>query len=127
MKVMNAGCAQDQNTTHDLTHGISAWLLWYLPIALLIAGGAWHRGGTWLWLAAFTIMGAGCLVNAARCGRLHCYVTGPLFLLAAVWSLLSARGAIPLHPGILLPVVFGVALLAHLAEVPFGRYTKVHR
>jgi len=29
-------------------------------------------------------MGGACLVNAVRCGRLHCYVTGPFFLLGAI-------------------------------------------
>lgn len=33
--------------------------------------------------AACAVMGAACLVNAARCGRLHCYFTGPYFLMLA--------------------------------------------
>lgn len=72
-------------------------------------------------------MGAGCAVNAVRCGRLHCYVTGPLFLLAAIWSLLSAVSLVSLYPNILMPVVLVIALLANLAEIPFGRYIKAHR
>lgn len=34
--------------------------------------------------AACVVMGLACLVNAARCHRLHCYITGPYFLLLAV-------------------------------------------
>jgi len=35
---------------------------------------------------AFLIMGLACIANARRCGRVHCYFTGPLFLLSAVLS-----------------------------------------
>lgn len=34
--------------------------------------------------AACFVMGVACLVNAARCHRLHCYLTGPYFVLLAV-------------------------------------------
>jgi hypothetical protein len=34
--------------------------------------------------AACVVMGIACLVNAARCHRLHCYLTGPYFLLVAL-------------------------------------------
>ncbi len=80
----------------------------------------------WLWTVAFA-MGASCVANAWRCGRLHCYVTGPLLVLAALWSLLSAVGVESLHPNVLSLVVLGIAELAFLAEIPFGRYTRAHR
>ena len=38
----------------------------------------------WIWIVALLWMGGACLVNAVRCGRLHCYVTGPFFLLGAI-------------------------------------------
>ena len=75
-------------------------------------------------MPAFAVMGAGCLANAARCGRIHCYVTGPLFLLAAIFVAMSAFGIVPLHPGVFLLVVFGVCCLAMCAEIPLGRYRK---
>ena len=126
---MKADDAQDVNAACDLTRGGSAWLLWRLPVALLVLGVAWLPGQAWLWAAAFAVMGAGCLANAARCGRTHCYVTGPLFLLAAIWCLVSALGVtpVPMHPGILIVVVATVNVLAHLAEIPLGRYLKAHR
>ena len=70
---------------NDLTGRKAAWLLWYLPIMLVIVGFSWSRGRVWLWLPAFLVIGIGCLANAARCGRTHCYITAPLFLLAAVF------------------------------------------
>ncbi len=39
--------------------------------------------------AALAVMGGACLVNAARCRRLHCYLTAPYFLLLALGGLLA--------------------------------------
>jgi hypothetical protein len=114
----------EECSSRDLTGRKSAWLLWYLPIALVIVGSSWNRGRVWLWVPAFVVMGLGCLANAARCGRIHCYVTGPLFLLAAVFVALSAFGIVPLHPGVFLLVVFGATCLALCAEIPLGRYRE---
>jgi hypothetical protein len=93
----------------DLTGRRTAWFLWYAPIIVVIGGSGWSRGRAWLWIPAFLVMGIGCLANAARCGRIHCYVTGPLFPLAAVYVALSGFGIVPLHPGLFLLVVFGLA------------------
>ena len=125
--MMKADGAQESKNDRDLTRGMSAWLLWCLPVALLVAGGAWPDGMAWLWALAFTVMGTGCLANAWRCGRLHCYVTGPLFALAALWSLLAALGVVSLHPNILSLVVLGIVVLAFLVEIPFGRYVRANR
>ena len=38
------------------------------------------------WPVAFTWMGIACVFNATRCGRMHCYFTGPFFLLLAAVS-----------------------------------------
>lgn len=110
------------NAPHDLTRGAPALLIWCLPVAMLYAGGVWQAGGVWLWAAAFAIMGTGCLLNARRCGRTHCYLTGPVLLLAALWSLLSVFGVVGMHRNLLMLAVVTVAALAYLAEYPLGRY-----
>ena len=119
--MMKTGC-KDTNIARDLTRGASAWFFWCLPIAMLIAGGTLRPFMAWLWFVAFVIMGAGCAINALRCRRLHCYVTGPLFLLAALWSLLAAARVVPLHPNVLSLAVLIIAVLACGAEIPLGRY-----
>jgi hypothetical protein len=108
----------------DLVGQKAAWFLWYLPIGLLVAGLNWDRGRVWLWIPAFVVMGVGCLLNAARCRRIHCYFTGPLYLLAAVFVALSASGVVSLHPDLFLLVVLGACCLALCAEIPLGRYRK---
>ncbi len=106
----------------DLLNSKTACLLWGLPIGLIVAGNAWIPGRIGLWIAAFLIAGLGCLANAARCGRTHCYLTGPLYLGAALFVALSALGVVRLHPGWLLIIVIAVTCIAECAEIPLGRY-----
>src|SRR5579875_4043326 len=108
----------------DLTCGRSAVLLWWPPLGALIIGANWPRFQLLLWLPAFLVMGAACLVNAARCGRVHCYVTGPLFLVAAIYVALWGFHLVPIHSNLFWAVFVGVFLLARLAEVPLGKYQK---
>ncbi len=121
---MNNCCGSSGCSPSDLTSKRAAWFLWYLPIGVLLAGLFWSRGQVWLWVPALVVMGVGCLVNAARCGRTHCYFTGPLYLLAAVFVVLSATGIVPLHPGRFLLVVLGASCIAQCAEIALGRYRK---
>ncbi|HZT73474.1 MAG TPA: hypothetical protein VE996_07485 [Terriglobales bacterium] len=127
MDAKEAGCCEvsKQNyRTYDLACGKSAVLLWYLPVLALIAGLNWAEGRPWLWIPAFAVMGVACLVNAARCGRLHCYVTGPVYLLAALYTAFAAYGILPLRPGLFLTIVLGIAVLALCAECPLGTYRR---
>src|ERR1700722_6607894 len=110
--------------TKDLARGRSALLLWCLPVVALIIGLNWQRSRSVLWIPAFLIMAAACVANAARCGRRHCYVTGPVYLLAAGYVALSALNLAPMRPGIFLFVVFGITAAACLAEGPFGKYKR---
>lgn len=76
-------------------------LVWKVPMAVLVASALFEisapaRGV--LWALAFGIMGLGCVRNALRCRRLHCYFTGPLFLGLAAVSLLHGFGAVGLGP-----------------------------
>ena len=99
-------------------------LLWCLPtLAFLLALG-WNAARPWLWAPALLIMGIGCVVNARRCGRLHCYITGPIFILAAVYVMLAEGNVVPLRPNTFALVVLAAALLVRLAEVPLGRYWR---
>jgi hypothetical protein len=60
----------------------------------------------------------------AWCGRIRCYVSGPLFLLAAVYVGLSAFGIVALHPDLFLLVVFGACCVALCAEIPLASIRK---
>jgi hypothetical protein len=49
-----------------------------------------------LWSAALATMGTVWLVHALRCGRTHCYLTGPFFLAMAGVGLLFGLGLVAL-------------------------------
>jgi hypothetical protein len=109
---------------NDLTCGGKGLFLWCLPIVAVVISFSWPSIRAWLWTPAFLVMGIGCLANAARCGRVHCYFTGPLFVLAAVYTVLEEIHLVPMHPTVLLDTVVVLALLAYLAEFRLGRYRK---
>jgi hypothetical protein len=81
-------------TPHDLVRGWTAVALWCVPTILILVGAFVDEARAALWIPSFAIMGVACLVNARGCGRLHCFVTGPLFLLAAVTTALDAYSVI---------------------------------
>jgi hypothetical protein len=76
-------------------------------------------------------MGVACLANARRCGRVHCYATGPFFLILAGGSLLYGLGVMPLGSngwntlGLILLV--GSIVLCCGSELLFGRYRRSRR
>jgi len=107
---------------NDLVSQKSGILLWCLPTAALFVGLAWRDKLAWFWIPAFLIMGIGCLVNARRCGRLHCYFTGPVFVLAAIYVALAAANVVPLRPRAFLVIMCAIAMFACLPELPLGKY-----
>ena len=107
---------------NDLVAGPNAAWLWYLPAIVVLIGLAWHQGRSWLWLPAFSVMGVACLANAARCGRLHCYVTGPVFLLTALYLLFTVFQIVPLYAGPTILIVVGITALSFLVERSLGTY-----
>jgi hypothetical protein len=116
-------CADD-----DLVRGKRSFvLLWGLPMALVALGLVWPHARVWLWVPAGVVAGLGCLANASRCGRLHCFLTGPLFLLGAAATLAAHLGWISLRPGwILVAMVVGTAL-GYVAEWARGAYVGTPR
>lgn len=108
----------------DLTRSWSAILFWCLPVIALLVGSYDPEARLVFWIPALLVMGAACFANAARCGRVHCYVTGPLLLLAAVYAALSGFHLVPMQPAVFLDLILAVAVIACLAEIPLGKYRK---
>ena len=108
-----------------------AFAVWWLPaIAIAVTGGT-DVGVGWrtiVWTASLTIMGIGCIANAIRCGRLHCYITGPFFLVMAAVTVLVGLGVVPLGRNgwnvLSLTILTGAIALWCLPEMLFGRYRK---
>lgn len=104
-------------------------LLWGLPTALMLSSVCWTSGDGFkaiTWTLSLLVMGTACLVNARGCGRIHCYFTGPFFLLIAVVSLLHGLRWLSLGPhgwlyiGVVL--MSGATFLFVVPEWVLGRY-----
>ena len=67
---------------------------WGLPLAIALGSNLWPmslREAAWIWSGSMAVMGVGCALNAARCHRLHCYLSAPALLLGAVASAAIAQ------------------------------------
>jgi len=105
------------------------FILYWLPaIAIVVAGAPVISSGwrTVVWTVALATMGGACIVNAVRCGRVHCYLTGPFFLLMALVALSYGLGI--LHLGgngwnlLGLITLIGAVTLWYLPEMFLGKY-----
>lgn len=70
-------------------------------------------------------MGAGCALNAARCHRLHCYISAPVLCLGALGAALTTLGLNPLGPptaSYLINASLALALLSLLVEPVWAKY-----
>ena len=104
-------------------------LLWGVPPAAMLLS-ACCAGSGWIvtltWTLSLAVMGGACLINARGCGRMHCYFTGPFFLLMAMASLAYGLHWVPFGPhgwlylGAL--VLAGGGLLSFAPEWLWGRY-----
>ena len=77
------------------------------------------------WSTAFTWMGGACLLNARRCGRLHCYFSGPILLLGA--ALVATIGFDVINVGAVgmnavAATTLALAGLTYLLELVWGKY-----
>jgi hypothetical protein len=112
-----------------LCGGMSGFLFWCLPwFAFALGWGVSPGWRTVLWTASLGVMGTLCLLNASRCGRVHCYFTGPLFILGAVASIGYGLGLLPLGPSgwkwICAVMVIGGIALTCIPELVLGRYRR---
>jgi hypothetical protein len=78
---------------------------------------------------ALAVMGVACLLNARRCGRIHCYFTGPFLIGAAAVALAYGAGVfhVPDRRGwnwLGLIVLIGALVLMTVPEAILGKYRK---
>jgi len=106
-----------------------AFLVFWLPAIVMVVAGTQKftgNGRAIVWTVALATMGTACIANALRCRRVHCYLTGPFFLLMAFATLLYGLGILPLGAHgwnvIGLTVLVGAIALCCVPEMLFGRY-----
>jgi hypothetical protein len=98
------------------------WVVWGVPLVLFVVGTAWEPARAWLWVPSLVVAGTACLANASRCGRLHCFLTGPLFLLGAIATLVDAAGVIAIDWRWIFVTVIGGTAVGYGIEWLRGKY-----
>jgi hypothetical protein len=89
---------------------------WCLPLGIGLAASylaSSPRATALVWMVMFGWMGTGCILNALRCHRLHCYISAPVFFLGAAALALFAAGIALLSSHSLNNIV-GITLTAAL-------------
>jgi hypothetical protein len=117
--------------TRDWARRPSTSLIWWgLPTALGLASnlfGLSQRGDAAVWAVALAWAGLGCVLNASRCHRLHCYISGPALLLGSSGAGLIASGVLDFGQQSLNAVIGGalvITLLSFAPELAWGRYAN---
>jgi hypothetical protein len=109
---------------------LSGLFWWCAPIAIGLSTsplGLSTRVAALVWAVSFVWMATGCVLNARRSHRLHCYVSGPLFLLGAIAVGLLAAGLTIFGPHALNNIVgitFVLVLLSFIPEIIGDRYAR---
>ncbi len=118
---------QDKDLLASPSTRLLFWLPWVVILIGIFIGGVTR---TVLWTTGFGIAGAMCLLNASRCGRRHCFYTGPLYLLAALASLLLGTRVLPMGEygwdWILYTTVALSLFFCFILEKILGKYTTTH-
>ena len=110
---------------------LASFLFWKAPAAVMVATAFFDVGSVGralIWTACLSLMGGGCVANALRCGRLHCYITGPFFFLMAGASVLHGFGVVSFGPAewtwIGVVTLVGAVTLTYVPERIWGQYAR---
>src|SRR5215831_5814150 len=121
-----ACCPQQRDVLFSRTKMFFFWCLPSCAFALGFFVSPAFR--TVLWTVSLGFMGAICLLNASRCGRIHCYFTGPFFIFSAAASLGYGIGLLPFGSSgwkwIGHITIIGAIVLSTFPECVFGRYRR---
>jgi len=108
----------------------SAFFWWCLPLAIGFAASFLSSNSAlvaMVWCVCLAWMGTGCVLNAIRCRRLHCYIAGPVFILGAIAEGLVATGMSVFGSHAVSNIVGVTLILVVLSFVPemvWGRYVS---
>jgi hypothetical protein len=113
----------------DYARGARGALLWGAPIGLILVATALGSAGVVTYLQGAELLAAGttwfgltCLVNALRCGRVHCWIDGTVLPAWAVVVAVEGIAPVRLSLNTLSQVVWGVVLLSFVVEWIAGPY-----
>jgi hypothetical protein len=114
----------------DWARSLGGYLIaWGIPSVVLVAAGLLDPAPRALvWGGVLVWMGAGCLLNARRCGRTHCRFTGPYYLAMIVPVALLGAGVAAFGAwawwvlGAM--ILLGAKVIWLVTELLWGRYRQ---
>ena len=83
-----------------------------IPLAMPFKGFAYALGMTWIGIA--------CVINAKRCGRFHCHISGPLGIALGAMALIKTLGVIDVA-WIYIMGSFGIGIFLSYIPEFFGK------
>jgi hypothetical protein len=113
----------------DLARNLRGLLLWIPPIAVLILTSTlvqlgvipvWAKGP--LLVGGTFWFGTLCLVNAARCGRVHCLVDGIFLPVLGVAGVLAVIGLVTIPWTEYLSILWLIVIASFVVECVIGPY-----
>ena len=135
MEARNEHTAGEKAELIDLTTGpLASFLFWKFPMVIMVGIAIFDVGPriqALVWVPCLVVFALGCIANAVRCRRVHCFFTGPFFLVMSLVSLLHGFGFVSLGDNgwswIELITLTGVLALVYLPELAWGRYFGAER
>jgi hypothetical protein len=122
---MESGASQSR--AKDLSYDrVVNFILWRVPWVFVAVGAVWSTPRGVLWSLALIWIGGACSANAVRCGRVHCTVMGPAFLILGLMAIAVTQGWLPLHWNYIWFAAGTVTLLAFLPEFFGKKYFRDH-
>ena len=112
-------------TQRDLVKGPARWMLWVVPAGVIVIGGFLGPSARMLlWTSALLVMGVSCVINARTCGRIHCFLTGPLYLTLAFLTVLRGNEVVTFPWLWIVVALVGGTVAAHVPEWIRGQYLR---
>jgi len=114
----------------DWARSLGGYLIaWGIPSIILVAAGLLDPASRAIvWAGVLVWMGAGCLLNARRCGRTHCRYTGPYYLLMIVPVVLLGAEVVSFGAwawwGLGAMILLGIKIIWLATEVMWGKYRQ---
>ena len=115
---------QSSCVAQDLVRRRLFWWMWAGTVTFILLQELWPPSRPWPLVAVLAAWGGFCTTNAVRCGRLHCYFTGPIFLFAAAWLALAGFGLVGVANHWFNGLLLGALALGVLTELAFGKYSR---
>lgn len=111
------------------TRPVSSLLWWVLPIVVGVSMNFFEvslAATALVWALAFAWMGTGCVLNARRCRRLHCLISGPVLWIGAIAAGLVGLGVVGGAQALdhVIWTTLVITLLCFAPEMIWGKYTR---